>query len=87
MSALYDFASVGTGAFSFAPVTTFQTAPTDQKVAARSDLVTVEVSTSPITIEVTGDVSRVEPSLNRRARDICTTASRKTFIDSRFAFF
>ncbi|KAJ6572624.1 Deuterolysin metalloprotease family-domain-containing protein [Mycena sp. CBHHK59/15] len=84
VSALYDFASVGTGPFTFAPVSTFQTAPTTQKIAARSDLVTVEILSSPITIAVTGDVGRREPALNRRSRDICTTASRKTFIDASY---
>ncbi|KAJ7163522.1 Metalloprotease [Mycena crocata] len=82
VSALFDFASVGTGSFSFEPVTTFQTAPTDQKISARSELTTIEASSSPLTIVVTEDVANHE--LTRRATDICTTASRKSFIDASY---
>ncbi|KAJ7882117.1 Metalloprotease [Mycena leptocephala] len=64
VSALYDFASVGTGSFTFAPLTT------------------VEALSSPLTIAVTGDVAT--HALTRRARDICTTASRKSFIDASY---
>jgi deuterolysin len=80
---LYDFASVGTGSFTFAPVTTFQSAPIADKIASRSELTTVEALSSPLTIAVTGDVAT--HALTRRARDICTTASRKSFIDARLA--
>ncbi|KAJ7486786.1 Metalloprotease [Mycena latifolia] len=82
VSALFDFASVGTGSFSFEPVTTFQTAPTAQKISARSELTTIEATASPITIAITGDVANHE--LVRRATDICTTASRKSFIDASY---
>ncbi|KAF7360679.1 Neutral protease 2 [Mycena venus] len=69
VSALFDFASAGTGAFTRSP-------------PAR-ELTTLEVSASPITIAVTGDVTTHE--LTRRASDICTTASRKSFIDASYS--
>ncbi|KAJ7604306.1 Metalloprotease [Mycena polygramma] len=85
VSALYDFASVGTGAFDFAPVTTFQRA-SGEKIAARATaaLTTVEAlaPATPLTITVTSDVAN--HALTRRARDICTTASRKAFIDASY---
>ncbi|KAJ7078017.1 Metalloprotease [Mycena belliarum] len=82
VSALFDFASVGTGAFSFAPVTTFQTAPTAAKISSRAELTTIEAAAAPITIAVTADVA--PQSLARRATDICTNASRKAFIDASY---
>ncbi|KAJ6530980.1 Metalloprotease [Mycena vulgaris] len=82
VSALFDFASVGTGSFSFKPITTFQTAPTAQEISARSELTTITTTSTPITIAVTGDVTKHE--LVRRASDICTTASRKSFIDASY---
>ncbi|KAJ6596614.1 hypothetical protein B0H10DRAFT_1827991 [Mycena sp. CBHHK59/15] len=85
VSALYDFASVGTGPFTFAPVTTFQTAPTTQKIAARSDLVTVEILSSPITIAVTGDVGRREPALNRRSQAKTLASTASSYVTSRGA--
>ncbi|KAJ6511641.1 Metalloprotease [Mycena vulgaris] len=83
VSALFDFASVGTGSFTFEPVTTFQTAPTAQKISARSELTILTAASAPITIAVTGDVASHE--LVRRAADICTTASRKSFIDASYS--
>ncbi|KAJ7133283.1 hypothetical protein C8R44DRAFT_611296 [Mycena epipterygia] len=74
VSALYDFASVGTGSFSFAPVTTFQ--------SARAELTTIEAAASPITIAVTGDVA--PHTLSRRSVDICKDASKKAFIDASY---
>ncbi|KAJ6585747.1 Deuterolysin metalloprotease family-domain-containing protein [Mycena capillaripes] len=83
VAALYDFASVGPGPFDFAPVTTFQSAPTGQKIATRAALTTVEAISTPHTIAVTDDVSN--HALARRATDICTTASRKSFIDASYS--
>ncbi|KAK7042024.1 hypothetical protein R3P38DRAFT_3178597 [Favolaschia claudopus] len=83
VSALFDFAAAGKGAFTFTPVTTFQSAPSDEKVAARSQLTAIEAAATPITISITGDVAKVE-MLSRRATDICTTASRKSFIDASY---
>ncbi|KAJ7304869.1 Metalloprotease [Mycena albidolilacea] len=84
VSALFDFASAGPGPFTFEPVTTFQSAPTDQdqQISARSQLVVLEALANPLTIAVTGDV--VNHQLTRRARDICTSTSQKSFIDASY---
>ncbi|KAJ7163521.1 hypothetical protein C8R43DRAFT_1086367 [Mycena crocata] len=58
-------------------------APVAQKISARSELTTIEAASSPIIIAVTGDVANHELPA-KRATDICTTASRKTFIDARY---
>ncbi|KAJ7133286.1 hypothetical protein C8R44DRAFT_870694 [Mycena epipterygia] len=79
VSALFDFASVGTGSFAFAPVKTFQNAPNAQNFSERT---TIETASSLITIAVTGDVA--PHTLSRRSVDICTDASKKAFIDASF---
>ncbi|KAJ8519700.1 hypothetical protein ONZ45_g3414 [Pleurotus djamor] len=82
---LYDFASVGAGTFSFEPVTTFQVAGAAERVASIDDLTSVEASVSAVNVEVTSDVSKRDlPELNKRAVDICTTSSRKSFIDASY---
>ncbi|KAK7042057.1 Deuterolysin metalloprotease family-domain-containing protein [Favolaschia claudopus] len=83
VSALFDFAAAGKGAFTFTPIITFQSVPLDEKVAARSQLTAIEAVSTPITISITGDVAKVD-MLSSRATDICTTASKKSFIDASY---
>ncbi|KAJ7133189.1 hypothetical protein C8R44DRAFT_611560 [Mycena epipterygia] len=82
VSALFDFASVDPGSFTFAPVKRLQIAHGAQKISVPTELTTIDVSCNPITIAVTGDVA--PRTLVRRAPDTCTNASQKKFIDARF---
>ncbi|KAJ7063892.1 Metalloprotease [Mycena amicta] len=83
VSALYDFASVGAGDFTFTPITTFQTAPSGESLTKRSELTLIEFDAESVTVTVTGTVvNRAFPQ--KRAVDICTTASRKSFIDASY---
>ncbi|KAG2012992.1 hypothetical protein CC2G_009935 [Coprinopsis cinerea AmutBmut pab1-1] len=84
LAALYDFASVGTGSFLFEPrINIVKADEDDVRVSSFSDLT---VGTSSVTVEVTNDVSRrVLGGLNlveKRARNVCTNASRRSFIDA-----
>ncbi|KAF4575387.1 hypothetical protein EYR40_004868 [Pleurotus pulmonarius] len=82
---LFDFASVGTGKFSFEPVTTFQVAGAAERVANIDDLTKIEATVSAVDVEVTDDVEKREiQARNKRAVDICTTSSRKSFIDASY---
>lgn len=81
MAALYDFASAGAGTFSFEPITNFQVAGAEDEVASLSK---VQAASPKVEVEVTGDIAKRElAQLNKRATDICTTSSRKSFIDAR----
>ncbi|KAJ7063891.1 Metalloprotease [Mycena amicta] len=83
VSALYDFASVGAGDFTFTPIPTFQAAPIGKNLTKRSELTLIEFDAKPVTVTVSGTVAnRVFPQ--KRAVDICTTASRKAFIDASY---
>ncbi|KAF7326176.1 Neutral protease 2 [Mycena kentingensis (nom. inval.)] len=69
VSALFDFASAGAGAFTFTPISTFQTAPAAEKITKRSELALVEVDAAAVT---------------KRATNICTNASRASFITASY---
>ncbi|KAF7432613.1 hypothetical protein PC9H_004555 [Pleurotus ostreatus] len=85
---LFDFASVGAGKFTFEPVTTFQVAGAAERVANIDDLTKVDATVSAVDVEVTADVAKREiQARNKRAVDICTTSSRKSFIDARHVSF
>lgn len=84
VASLFDFASAGAGKFSFEPVTSFQVQDAEERLTD-GELSKVQATSTKIEVEVTGDLSKRElPHLNKRAVDICTTASRKSFIDARF---
>ncbi|KAJ7826151.1 hypothetical protein B0H13DRAFT_2374544 [Mycena leptocephala] len=74
VSALFDFASVSAGSFSFESA--FQTASTAQMISARGELTTIEATSNPITITVTNDVANRSLAVDRRATSMGTTASR-----------
>ncbi|KAF7304153.1 Neutral protease 2 [Mycena indigotica] len=81
VSALYDFASLGAGAFTFAPISSFQIAQARKAITRRSELQLVEFEAEPVTITVSGAISnRALPQ--RRAVNICKTSSRKSFINA-----
>lgn len=83
---LYDFPElilIRAGTFSFEPVTTFQIIESPKEVASISDLTKIFVSSNTVDVEVTDVLSKRKPQADRRATDICTTTSRKSFIDAR----
>ncbi|KAF5376128.1 hypothetical protein D9615_007679 [Tricholomella constricta] len=85
VASLFDFASAGTGKFSFEPITSFQVQSVDERLAGVPEFSKIEASASSVEIEVTGDlVKREIPQLNKRAVDICTTTSKKSFIDASY---
>ncbi|KAF5364111.1 hypothetical protein D9756_000085 [Leucocoprinus leucothites] len=75
---LFDFAAAGAGKFTFEPVANFV-------VSADSAFNKIAAAPSTVEVEVTGDLAKRELSLNKRAVDICTTASRKSFIDASYS--
>ncbi|KAF9468294.1 Deuterolysin metalloprotease family-domain-containing protein [Collybia nuda] len=83
VASLFDFASAGPGKFSFEPITNFQVVGAEESTEKFSK---VQATTAKVEVEVTGDVSKRElPHLNKRAVDICTTSTRKSFIDSSYS--
>ncbi|KDQ31697.1 hypothetical protein PLEOSDRAFT_1081187 [Pleurotus ostreatus PC15] len=83
---LFDFASVGTGKFSFETLSTFQVAGIADRVASITDLTKVETATDAVAVEVTADVKKRDlPERNKRAVNICSTSSRRTFIDASYS--
>ncbi|KAF8064029.1 Metalloprotease [Lyophyllum atratum] len=83
VASLFDFASAGVGKFSFQPITTFQVQAVEQRLA-NSELSKVEATSSAVEVEVTRDVAKRELALNKRAVDICTDSSKKSFIDASY---
>ncbi|KAJ7071948.1 hypothetical protein C8F01DRAFT_1101947 [Mycena amicta] len=69
LGALYDFETSGTGSFSFAPNTLFQTGP---------DAAPVHVATDAVSVEVTHDVSKRElfPLDRRTSTPVCSDSGR-----------
>ncbi|KAF8650953.1 hypothetical protein AX16_005018 [Volvariella volvacea WC 439] len=85
VAALYDFASVGTGKFTFDPNTNFQVIGANDRLTSPALSKASTTSSAPVSVEVTSDVARRElQQLNKRAVDICTNSSRKSFIDASY---
>ncbi|KAG6879640.1 hypothetical protein C0992_000275 [Termitomyces sp. T32_za158] len=83
---LFDFAAAGAGKYTFEPVTNFQVQDVTQHLTA-FELSKVGATTNFVEVELSGDLAKRElPELNKRAVDICTTSSRKSFIDARLVF-
>ncbi|KAJ7175227.1 hypothetical protein C8R43DRAFT_1201946 [Mycena crocata] len=82
---LFNFASVGTGSFTFAPITTFHTTPLAHNISARPTLSTIQVLSSPITIAVTKDVGShpLPQELPDHSKNFCADASKLKFIQNR----
>ncbi|KAJ7121293.1 hypothetical protein C8R43DRAFT_861368, partial [Mycena crocata] len=74
---LYDFETSGTGTFTFAPHTIFQTGP---------DAASLEVDTSAINVEVTSDVAKRElvPLARRLSMNVCADAGRLQILKDSF---
>jgi len=76
---LFDFATAGPGKYSFTPVTNFS-------INENNGVAKVSADSSTVEVEVAGDLAKRElPQLNKRAVDICTTSSRKSFIDASYS--
>ncbi|KAK7449289.1 hypothetical protein VKT23_013432 [Stygiomarasmius scandens] len=85
VASLFDFASAGPGTFTFEPVTAFQVAEAEEnKVSSFIDHDAVEITANKIEVNLAGDLAKRE-LLTKRAVDICTTASRKNFIDAAYS--
>ncbi|RDB23883.1 Penicillolysin [Hypsizygus marmoreus] len=83
VASLYDFASAGVGKFSFEPITTFQIQGTEK--ATTPNFAKLQATSNKVDVQITGDLAKRElPQLNKRAVDICTTSSRKSFIDASY---
>ncbi|KAF9030873.1 zincin [Hymenopellis radicata] len=81
VSEIYDFASAGTGTYSFAPLTEFQVAGAEDSVSAVAELAKVTVAAPSVGVEVTSDVAR---RVRKRATDICKDSSMASFIDASY---
>ncbi|KAL0950392.1 hypothetical protein HGRIS_010352 [Hohenbuehelia grisea] len=85
VASLFDFESAGTGTFSFEPITTFQVASANERVARITDLTKIESTASKVEVAVTSDVAKRGLSQDKRAVSVCSTASRKSFIDASYS--
>lgn len=86
VAALYDFASVGTGSFSFTPLADFVKVDDNGRYVEGGQGYSrvADVTSNTLTIEVTSDVAKRElQPLEKRARLSCSNTSRSSFISSR----
>ncbi|KAG5635500.1 hypothetical protein H0H81_011035 [Sphagnurus paluster] len=85
VTSLYDFASVGTGNFSFQPVTNFQILGTNETFKTVKQFNKIAIEAESMVVQVTKDISKRElPQVNKRAVDICTAPEQKAFIDDSY---
>ncbi|KAG6868775.1 hypothetical protein C0993_010702 [Termitomyces sp. T159_Od127] len=83
VASLFNFAAAGAGKYTFEPVTSFLVQDAAQLLAA-FELSKVGTTAKSVEVELSGDlVKRELPDLDKRAVDICTTSSMKSFIDAR----
>ncbi|KAL9713223.1 hypothetical protein Ac2012v2_004464 [Leucoagaricus gongylophorus] len=76
---LFDFAKAGPGKFTFEPVANFA-------ISSEAALKKVAAASGSVEVEVTGDLAKRElPKVNKRAVDICTDSSRRSFIDASYS--
>ncbi|KDR84401.1 hypothetical protein GALMADRAFT_275455 [Galerina marginata CBS 339.88] len=85
VGSLYDFASSGVGKYTFQPITNFIFADAAEGVPAVTNIIKAQAATNSVEVEIKGGLHMRElKKLDARARDICTTASKKSFIDATF---
>ncbi|GLB34257.1 putative secreted metalloproteinase that allows assimilation of proteinaceous substrates [Lyophyllum shimeji] len=85
IASLFDFASMGTGTFSFEPITNFKVLGAADDFKGVESFSKIQATANAMTVEVTKDIAKRElPQLNKRAVDICTTSSKKSFIDASY---
>ncbi|KAK7436844.1 hypothetical protein VKT23_014486 [Stygiomarasmius scandens] len=85
VSSVFDFASAGAGSFTFEPVQTFQIAGAEAEVKSIVQMDKVAASSAPsVTVNISGDLAKRELPLNKRATNICNSASQRSFIDASY---
>jgi len=84
VAALYNFESAGAGKFAFEPLTNFIVAGAEGIVSADT-VAKISPISNTVVVEIFGDVSKRELGINKRAVDICTNASHKSFIDASYS--
>ena len=85
VAALYDFESAGAGAFSFAPVTTFQVAPVSALVKSQADLISIEVISNTVDVFISSDVARLDPeSKSKRGIITCSNSFQASTISASY---
>jgi deuterolysin len=85
VSSLFDFEKLGTGSFTFDPITTFQVIPADvnRKLTPNDAL---KVSAAKFNVEVTKDVAKRELKVHdKRATNACSNSSYSSFISSSYS--
>ncbi|RXW23119.1 hypothetical protein EST38_g2728 [Candolleomyces aberdarensis] len=87
LAALYDFASVGTGSFTFSPLADFVKVDDTGRYfeGGQGYSRVADVISNTLTIEVTADVAKRElQPLEKRARVTCSNTSRSSFISASY---
>jgi len=85
VSSLFDFEKLGTGKFTFDPITTFQVIPADvdRKITPTDAL---KVSAAKLEVEVTKDVAKRELKVHdKRAKVSCSNSSQSSTISSSYS--
>lgn len=81
VSAIYDYAASGAGTFSFAPITDFKVAGSEDALVPISGLAKVTVDAGQVSVDV-ADVTKREMH-EKRATASCSNTSQRSFISSR----
>ncbi|KAF9553538.1 Metalloprotease [Agrocybe pediades] len=95
VASLFDFSSVGAGTFKFAPITNFVVSNTIKSkdtatvnaLSAGPSFSRLEAASNAVEVTIKNPKSKRAESaahLERRAKDICTTSSKKSFIDASY---
>jgi deuterolysin len=81
---LYDFATLGAGAFTFTPVDTFQAMPADlERTLVPKDQ--LKVSVASVEVNVEKDVTKRELRVHaKRARVVCSNSSQSSAISASY---
>ncbi|KAG6917670.1 hypothetical protein DXG01_001645 [Tephrocybe rancida] len=87
---LFDLSSFGTGRFTFDPIVDFRAMPASQPfvggVTRLHAVNAVNIRSNNMVITVTQDTARREHTeLDKRAVDVCSSATQKAFVDSSYA--
>ncbi|EEB90307.1 hypothetical protein MPER_11500 [Moniliophthora perniciosa FA553] len=81
VASLFDFASAGTGTFSFEPVTSFQIVGSEEKISESEQ---VHVTSNAVAVNIIKQLEKRD-ILQKRAVDICNNPAQRAFIDAAYA--
>jgi hypothetical protein len=87
VSSQYDFASVGSGTFSFDPVANFHVASGSNSNLVRVPNVhtkSVQVAVNDVSKREQESTAETENGLGKRAKDVCTDRAKAAFIDNSY---